>query len=142
KWSGQAHGLLLEFPHCTPGSIIHTCFSCPEDGFNMEEGWERTLEELKYVFALSELSRHNLIIPFVRHLNQDQRMLDGNFHIGQYIKNTDPNDISLVMDNGIGYFPNQNEASEYLAKMPNIAEVHTCPYSFFSKLMSPSEIYV
>ncbi|KIK52552.1 hypothetical protein GYMLUDRAFT_64181 [Collybiopsis luxurians FD-317 M1] len=75
----------------------------------MEQGWERTPEILK-------------------HLNQDQCTLDRNFHIGQYIKNTDPNDISLVTDNGIGYFPDQRIASEYLAKMPSIAKKSTCNY--------------
>lgn len=47
KHSGQAHNLNRFFPNRTPGSLIKFCVLCPEEGFNMEEGWERTPDELK-----------------------------------------------------------------------------------------------
>ncbi|KIK55120.1 hypothetical protein GYMLUDRAFT_62724 [Collybiopsis luxurians FD-317 M1] len=124
KWSGQAHDLLSQFSHRTPGSIVRTCYCCPEDGFNMEEGWERTLKELKWVVFVDYRHADSWLTEYhVRHLNQDQRTLDGNFHIGQYLKNCDPNDISLVTENGIGYFPDQTAVRDYLEKIPNTTEV-------------------
>lgn len=47
KWTGQAHNILADFPHQMPGSLVIPCVACPEEGFNMEKGWERTPEELK-----------------------------------------------------------------------------------------------
>ncbi|KAF9058584.1 hypothetical protein BDP27DRAFT_1240595 [Rhodocollybia butyracea] len=47
KHTGQAHNLSAAFPHQIPGSIVQFCLACPKDGFNMEEGWERTPPELK-----------------------------------------------------------------------------------------------
>ncbi|KAF9059673.1 hypothetical protein BDP27DRAFT_1431029 [Rhodocollybia butyracea] len=109
KHSGQAFDLGAEFPHRTPGSIIKYCVACPEDGFNMEPGWERTPDKL-------------------RHLNQEQWTLDGNFHLGQYTKNTDPNNICLVTDNGIGYFPDQVKVDKYLKNTSEDQEKSTCNY--------------
>ncbi|KIK67638.1 hypothetical protein GYMLUDRAFT_237862 [Collybiopsis luxurians FD-317 M1] len=129
KWSGQAHDLLSQFSHRTPGSIVRTCYCCPEDGFNMEEGWERTPKELKWVVFVDYRHVDSWLTKYhVRHLNQDQCTLDGNFHIGQYLKNCDPNDISLVTENGIGYFPNQTAVRDYLEKIPNTTEKSTCNY--------------
>ncbi|KAF9070268.1 hypothetical protein BDP27DRAFT_1221007 [Rhodocollybia butyracea] len=48
KHTGLAFNLSAEFPHRTPGSIVKHCVACPEDGFNMEPGWERTPEKLRY----------------------------------------------------------------------------------------------
>ncbi|KAF9066588.1 hypothetical protein BDP27DRAFT_1227307 [Rhodocollybia butyracea] len=110
KHSGQVFDLGAEFPHRTPGSIIKYCVACPEDGFNMEPGWERTPD---------------------KHLNQEQWTLDGNFHLGQYTKNTDPNDICLVTDNGIGYFPDQVGKLNimlYTGQSDMISQKSTCNY--------------
>lgn len=63
-----------------------------------------------------------------RHLNQDSKTMDGNFHLGQYIKNTDPNDISLVTDNDIGYFPDQKKVEEYLKNTADDKEVRVVRY--------------
>ncbi|KAE9386082.1 hypothetical protein BT96DRAFT_949371, partial [Gymnopus androsaceus JB14] len=109
KQSGQAHNLSASFPHRMPGSIVQFCLACPEDGFNMEQGWEKTPPELK-------------------HLNQDSKTMDGNFHLGQYLKNTDPNDISLVTDNDIGYFPDEKKVAEYLKNTADDNEKSTCNY--------------
>ncbi|KAJ3774979.1 hypothetical protein FB446DRAFT_638781 [Lentinula raphanica] len=94
KWSGQAHDLGSSFPHCTPGSLVLFCPACPEDSYNMEIGWERTPEHLKYVIHSS---------------------LDGNFHLQQLEKKnySDPNDISLETAKGIGYFPDEDVYKEY-----------------------------
>ncbi|KAF9070205.1 hypothetical protein BDP27DRAFT_1175383, partial [Rhodocollybia butyracea] len=47
KHTGQIHNLSESdaFPHRTPGSIMHYCLACPEDGFNIEKGWEQTPPE-------------------------------------------------------------------------------------------------
>jgi len=39
-------------------------------------------------------------------------MTDGNHHVNKYIKNTDPNDISLF--GGRAYFPDDTQYQEYL----------------------------
>ncbi|KAF7372608.1 CxC2 domain-containing protein [Mycena venus] len=52
----------------------------------------------------------------LRHCNQSQRTLDGNFQCNQFNKNTDPDDISLCA--GKGYFPPDDEYKAYLAKIP------------------------
>ncbi|KAE9397267.1 hypothetical protein BT96DRAFT_941094 [Gymnopus androsaceus JB14] len=109
KQSGQEHSLSALFPHRTPGSIVQFCLACPEDGFNMEQGWEKMPPELK-------------------HLNQDSKTMDGNFHLGQYLKNTDPNDISLVTDNNIGYFPDEKKVEQYLKNTAEDSEKSTCNY--------------
>lgn len=49
KHTGQAYNLSSFFPHRPPGSLVLHCFGCPEDGFNMEKGWEKTPAELKCV---------------------------------------------------------------------------------------------
>ncbi|KAF9066254.1 hypothetical protein BDP27DRAFT_1227801 [Rhodocollybia butyracea] len=51
KHSGQVFDLGAEFPHRTPGSIIKYCVACPKDGFNMEPGWERTPDKLRYGYV-------------------------------------------------------------------------------------------
>ncbi|KAJ3816622.1 hypothetical protein F5880DRAFT_1512500, partial [Lentinula raphanica] len=114
KWSGQAHDLGSSFPHRTPGSLV---LFCPEDGYNMEIGWEQTPEHLK-------------------HLNQEQLKLDGNFHLQQLEKKrySDPNDISLETANGIGYFPDEDiyreyqkassDSSEYCVKLEERFDTH------------------
>ncbi|KAJ7799140.1 hypothetical protein B0H14DRAFT_2904257 [Mycena olivaceomarginata] len=62
----------------------------------------------------------------LRHCNQSQRTLDGNFQCNQFNKNTDPDDISLCA--GKGYFPPHNEYKAYLAKIPVSCEKSTCNY--------------
>ncbi|KAJ3831778.1 hypothetical protein F5878DRAFT_647350, partial [Lentinula raphanica] len=108
KWSGQAHDLGSSFPHRTPGSLV---LFCPEDGYNMEIGWEQTPEHLK-------------------HLNQEQLKLDGNFHLQQLEKKrySDPNDISLETANGIGYFPDEDIYREYQKASSDSSEKSTCSY--------------
>ncbi|KAE9392533.1 hypothetical protein BT96DRAFT_830492, partial [Gymnopus androsaceus JB14] len=66
--------------------------------------------------------------PELNHLNQDSKTMDGNFHLGQYVKNTDPNDISLVSDNDIGYFPDEKKVEEYLKRTADDKEKSTCNY--------------
>ncbi|KAE9384435.1 hypothetical protein BT96DRAFT_892463 [Gymnopus androsaceus JB14] len=109
KHTGQAFSMSEEFPHRTPGSLVLYCPSCPEDGFNMERGWEKTPEELKHIY-------------------QKQLTADGNFHVNEYEKNNDPNDVSLETANGIGYFPHQADFDEYLKTIPEVEEKSTCNY--------------
>ncbi|KAE9398182.1 hypothetical protein BT96DRAFT_822298 [Gymnopus androsaceus JB14] len=109
KHTGQAFSMSEEFPHCMPGSLVLYCPSCPKDGFNMERGWEKTPEELKHIY-------------------QKQLTADGNFHVNEYEKNNDPNDISLETANGIGYFPHQADFDEYLKTIPEVEEKSTCNY--------------
>ena len=50
KRSGQAHGIDQFFLHRPKGSMAVPCPACPEPGVNMEEGWDLTDEELRFVF--------------------------------------------------------------------------------------------
>lgn len=68
-----------------------------------------------------------LMNDFRRHIMQQQRTLDGNFHTGHFAKNCDPNDISLC--NGEGQFPSDKEYRAYLDSIPVTKEVR-CPPSF------------
>lgn len=59
---------------------------------------------------------------------------DGNFHLNKYMKNTDPNDVSLY--NGRAYFPNEEEFQAYLKAQPrDLPEVRI---NVASTLMFPS----
>lgn len=49
-----------------------------------------------------------------RHVNQSRRTADGNYHAGSYIKNTDPDDISLYGSKA--YFPDDTDFQAYLKK--------------------------
>jgi hypothetical protein len=57
----------------------------------------------------------------LRHLNQSQQTLDGNFHTGKYKKNCDPDDVSLWA--GRGCFPLDSDYKEYLGRQPKSDEV-------------------
>ncbi|KAJ3833367.1 hypothetical protein F5878DRAFT_546684, partial [Lentinula raphanica] len=118
KWTGQAHNLSSAFPHRTPGTLVLFCPACPEEGYNMENGWERTPEHLRYVNILC------------RHLNQEQLELDGNFHLQQLEKKnySDPNDISLETANGVGYFPDEDMYEMYRNSASDSSEKSTCSY--------------
>ncbi|KAK0215319.1 hypothetical protein EDD85DRAFT_962691 [Armillaria nabsnona] len=76
--SGQLHGISKYFPHCPPGSVIMHCPVCPEPGFNMEKGWEKTPPELC-------------------HLNQTFQTIDSNHHANKTHKNTNPDDVLQAM---------------------------------------------
>ncbi len=65
-----------------------------------------------YIYAINEL----LLNFTYRHLNQLQLTADGNYHLGRYTKNTDPDDISLY--DGKAYFPREDEYKEYLKGIP------------------------
>ncbi|KAJ7069033.1 hypothetical protein B0H15DRAFT_925884 [Mycena belliarum] len=97
KRSGQLHGIDLFLPHRPAGNLLVWCPACPEPGFNSDPNCPKTPHHL-------------------RHCNQSQRTLDGNFQCNQYNKNTDPDDISLCA--GKGYFPPDDEYKAYLAKIP------------------------
>ncbi|KAE9384315.1 hypothetical protein BT96DRAFT_1008199 [Gymnopus androsaceus JB14] len=109
KHTGQAYNLSSFFPHRQPGSLVLFCFGCPEDGFNMEKGWENTPAEMK-------------------HLNQIQEMADGNYQLNAFAKNNDPNDVSLETANGIGYFPDEDVVKRYLKDTVEEQEKSTCNY--------------
>ena len=98
----------------------------------MEEGWERTPEEFKYV---DDLWYKLLSDQFPRHLVQIQETMDGNFHLNQFAKNTDPNDVSLETANGIGYFPDDNEVKEYLENTEETQEVRGPEFGLILLLM-------
>lgn len=53
---------------------------------------------------------------FESHLNSLQQTIDGNFHANKYIKNTDPDDVSLFK--GKSYFPDDYQFRDYLRNLP------------------------
>lgn len=95
KRLGQAHGIDNLIPNRPDGTMVVYCPSCPQIGFNLEVAWHRTPKEL-------------------RHLNQSRKTADGNFHAGSYVKNTDPDDVSLYSDKA--YFPDDADFKAYLKK--------------------------
>ncbi|KAJ3825993.1 hypothetical protein F5880DRAFT_1477138, partial [Lentinula raphanica] len=127
KWTGQAHDLSSSFPHRTPGTLVLFCPACPEEGYNMENGWERTPDYLKYVRYFYPMINTYLSS---RHLNQEQLELDGNFHLQQLEKKnySDPNDISLETANGVGYFPDEDMYETYQNSATDSNEKSTCSY--------------
>lgn len=68
-----------------------------------------------------QASRSELTDPSCRHLYSLQLTADGNFKLGQYMKNNDPDDVSLSAGNG--YFPPDSIYIEYLKKLVLIDEV-------------------
>ncbi|KAF8965358.1 hypothetical protein BDZ97DRAFT_1904028 [Flammula alnicola] len=107
---GQCHGIDQILPNRRPGNLIVFCPACPEPGVNMEPGWERTPNHL-------------------RHLNQTRFTADGNFHLNHFIKNNDPEEISLFRGNA--YFPKDEKFKPYIARVSSdIPEVRgTCHLS-------------
>lgn len=47
KRTGQAHGIDEYLPNRPKGSMVTSCPACPEPGFNMEDDWELTEEDMK-----------------------------------------------------------------------------------------------
>ncbi|KAJ7443174.1 hypothetical protein B0H11DRAFT_1881567 [Mycena galericulata] len=107
KRSGQMHGIDQLLPYRPAGNLLVWCPACPEPGFNSDPNCPKTPHHL-------------------RHCNQSQRTLDGNFQCNQFNKNTDPDDVSLCK--GKGYFPLDSEYKEYLKKIPVSREKSTCNY--------------
>ncbi|KAJ6555358.1 hypothetical protein DFH09DRAFT_1084916 [Mycena vulgaris] len=107
KRAGQLHGIDAVIVHRPVGNLLVWCPACPEPGFNSDPNCPQTPHSL-------------------RHLNQSQRTLDGNFQCNQFNKNNDPDDISLCA--GKGYFPLDSEYKEYLGRIPVSKEKSTCNY--------------
>ncbi|KAJ7924289.1 hypothetical protein B0H13DRAFT_2315685 [Mycena leptocephala] len=107
KRSGQLHSIDSVLNHRPKGNLRVWCPACPEPGFNSDPNCRKTPHHL-------------------RHLNQSQRTLDGNFQCNQFNKNTDPDDVSLCA--GKGYFPLESEYKKYLGKIPVSKEKSTCNY--------------
>lgn len=83
----------------------------------MEDGWQQTPPELRQVIIVLGCLCH-FLISFARHLNQTQDTADGNHHANKYMKNTDPDNVSLF--GGRSYFP---EDSIYRAYIKNLGPV-------------------
>ncbi|KAF7323994.1 CxC2 domain-containing protein [Mycena kentingensis (nom. inval.)] len=107
KRAGQLHGIDQVVPHRPPGNVIVWCPACPQPGFNGDPNLTSTPKDL-------------------RHLNQLQQTLDGNFQCGQYTKNTDGGDVSQFEDRA--YSPEDAGYSAYLSRIPVSKEKSTCTY--------------
>ncbi|KAF9545130.1 hypothetical protein CPC08DRAFT_823958 [Agrocybe pediades] len=106
KRLGQGHNISSKLPHQRE-FIVH-CPSCIDPYLNAEQGWEDTSKEY-------------------RHLNQTQFTADGNHHSNRYLKNTDPDDISLF--EGKAYFPEDSEYQKYIKRLPqNTKEKVPCEH--------------
>ena len=120
KRLGQGHGIDNILRNRVPGNLIVHCPCCMEPGVNMEQGWEKTPDFLR---SRPVLNNHQLgfrlTCNLVRHLNQAQLTIDGNFHLNKYIKNTDPDDLSLF--NGKSFFPRDDLFQAYIKEIPNNA---------------------
>ncbi|KAJ7933186.1 hypothetical protein B0H13DRAFT_2511652 [Mycena leptocephala] len=112
---GSAHAIQFEQLVLAPcqslpnhnGNLLVWCPACPEPGLNSDPNCSQTPHHL-------------------RHCNQSQHTLDGNFQCNQFNKNTDPDDVSLCR--GKGYFPPNDEYKEYLSKIKDSTDKSTCNY--------------
>ncbi|CAA7262273.1 unnamed protein product [Cyclocybe aegerita] len=108
KRLGQVHGIDMLLPNRPAGNLSVYCPACPEPEVNMEPNWQKTLIEY-------------------RHLNQTQHTLDSNHHANKFIKNTDPDNVSLF--GGRACFPDDAIFQAYLKSQPaNLPEKTTCSY--------------
>ncbi|KAJ7212369.1 hypothetical protein C8J57DRAFT_1539218 [Mycena rebaudengoi] len=104
---GQAHGIDELMPYQPAGNLVVPCPVCPQYGLNIKGDIPETP-------------------PWLRHIMQLRTTLDGNFHTGHFIKNSDPNDIPLC--DGQAQFPPDGEYREYLKSVPLTKEKSTCTY--------------
>jgi hypothetical protein len=61
KRSGQAHGIDSILTLRPKGSVVVSCFSCPEPGFNMAEIYDPANEDFRYIW-LNVLNHTRLIM--------------------------------------------------------------------------------
>jgi hypothetical protein len=54
KRLGQAHNIDPLLPHRPPRNLMVHCPVCPEPGVNMENGWDKTPDHLRFVFFTIE----------------------------------------------------------------------------------------
>ncbi|KAJ3776407.1 hypothetical protein FB446DRAFT_842401 [Lentinula raphanica] len=110
KRSGYFHGNGMKecFPFRPVDDLRNSCVVCPEDGVNMEPGWERTPAHL-------------------RHLHSRRWAVDGNNKTGNYAKNNDLNDTSLF--SGRAYMPSEQGFEHYQQSVPQLQkEKTTCSH--------------
>ncbi|KAJ3760795.1 hypothetical protein EV360DRAFT_39088, partial [Lentinula raphanica] len=110
KRSGYFHGNGMKgcFPFQPVDDLRNSCVVCPEDGVNMEPGWERTPAHL-------------------RHLHSRRWAVDGNNKTGNYAKNNDLNDTSLF--SGRAYMPSEQGFEHYQQSIYNSAlQKTTCSH--------------
>ncbi|KAJ3831145.1 hypothetical protein F5878DRAFT_549868, partial [Lentinula raphanica] len=115
KRSGYFHGNGMKdcFPFRPVDDLRNSCVVCPEDGVNMEPGWERTPSHLR--------------LPFKRHLNSRRWTVDGNNKTGNYAKNNDLDDTSLF--SGRAYMPSEQSFEHYQQTVPQLQkEKTTCSH--------------
>ncbi|KAJ3715761.1 hypothetical protein C8R42DRAFT_725564 [Lentinula raphanica] len=108
KRSGYFHGDGMKqcFPFRPVDDLRNSCIVCPEDGVNMEAGWEHTPAHL-------------------RHLHSRRWCVDGNNKTGNYAKNNDLNDTSLFL--GRAYMPSEQRFERYQQSVPQLQkEKATC----------------
>ncbi|KAK0470868.1 hypothetical protein IW261DRAFT_1572702 [Armillaria novae-zelandiae] len=102
---GQNHGIDNVLTRWPPGNLVVWCTVCPEPGFNMEKGWEKTSKQFM-------------------HLNQLNLLLNGNFHANKLKKKPESDDISLF--EGRAYYPEEKQYQEYLRVTLPSAEKSVC----------------
>ncbi|KAJ3748192.1 hypothetical protein EV360DRAFT_76305 [Lentinula raphanica] len=110
KRSGYFHGNGMKecFPFRPVDDLRNSCVVCPEDGVNMEPGWEHTP-------------------AYLRHLHSRRWAVDGNNKTGNYAKNNDLNDTSLF--SGRAYMPSEQCFEYYQQSVPQLQkEKTTCSH--------------
>ncbi|KAF6743906.1 hypothetical protein DFP72DRAFT_826853 [Ephemerocybe angulata] len=111
---GQAHGIDRLIPSRRKGNIIVLCPACPELYLNVK------IEDLKKI-------PRELFGDRCRHILLRAWTTDGNFHANKFIKNTDPDNVSLFK--GLGQFPENNAFQLYISEYPKKdGEKSTCSY--------------
>ncbi|KAF7309062.1 CxC2 domain-containing protein [Mycena kentingensis (nom. inval.)] len=104
KRSGVAHDM-SHMDQVKPGGIAVPCWTCPQDGFNLPEGWDTGDDDDKFLYAL-------------------MLAIDANFRLKNRVRANEKHDPSLGP--GWGCFVNSGEYKDHLRDYVAEEDISTC----------------